>query len=468
MSKVVIKIENCYSWLKSDEAMVLEVLWKSLRFREKGYFHSRLYKQKVWDGFKDFFNKNSGKFLTGLLPEVLKALEILNIQPTLIDDRNTIKFKNESIDENFLPGITLYDYQVDLINKVIKNHRGIIHAPTSSGKSNVMVSIMKNLPYNCPTLVLANKKSLVEQNYNNIIKYNFDNVGRLYDKYKDPNIITCATAQSIHKIQPLLPKFKALIVDEIHENGSKTSKDIYNKLTNCSVRIGLSATPFKFGGTDKVQKYTIKGYFGPELKTKGKILTTKGLQERNILSSSKCIFYNINQPQLPYDIYLDAVKYGIAESYYFNKVVSILSQKLEGRTLILVDRLAHGDMLSNMIPNTLWVQGKDNLDSRNYVIEKLQNTQTNVIAIATQGIFNAGINVFVHNLINAAGGQADHQIIQRMGRGLRTAKDKDVLNYYDFMFNINEYLLEHSKKRYKILKEEGHEIEVKDIDFCIS
>jgi superfamily II DNA or RNA helicase len=119
-----------------------------------------------------------------------------------------------------------------------------------------------------------------------------------------------------------------------------------------------------------------------------------------------------------------------------------------------------------MIPGALWVRGEDNLETRKHVIGELQKSKKDVIAIATQGIFNAGINVFVRNLINAAGGQADHQIIQRMGRGLRVAEDKDMLYYYDFIFKINDYLLTHSKKRIKILKQEGHEVIVKDkIDF---
>ena len=76
------------------------------------------------------------------------------------------------------------------------------------------------------------------------------------------------------------------------------------------------------------------------------------------------------------------------------------------------------------------------------------------------------INVMVHNVINAAGGQADHHIIQRVGRGLRTAGDKDILNYYDFFFHNNEYLTEHSKKRVKMLNSEGHEVSVRDeLDF---
>ena len=53
-----------------------------------------------------------------------------------------------------------------------------------------------------------------------------------------------------------------------------------------------------------------------------------------------------------------------------------------------------------------------------------------------------------------------------MGRGLRTAWDKEGLNFYDFLFEINDYLKDHSKKRIKILTEEGHEVIIKEeIDF---
>ena len=142
-----------------------------------------------------------------------------------------------------------------------------------------------------------------------------------------------------------------------------------------------------------------------------------------------------------------------------------LAKSLRGRTLILVDRIAHGDALNKLLPNSLWVQGKDNAVTRKSVIKELQKAKGDLIAIATQQIFNTGINVHPNNLINAAGGQADHMIIQRMGRGLRTADDKERLNYFDFVFEINDYLEDHSNKRIDILKKEGHNVEIKEIDF---
>jgi superfamily II DNA or RNA helicase len=65
-------------------------------------------------------------------------------------------------------------------------------------------------------------------------------------------------------------------------------------------------------------------------------------------------------------------------------------------------------------------------------------------------------------LINASGGKAVHSIVQQMGRGLRLANDKEILNYYDFIYHINDYLLEHSTNRISVLKEEGHEVILKE------
>ena len=479
--KPVLKVQNCYSWLVGANGEVMTKLWQALRVRELGYEHSRLYKQRIWDGFTDYFKKESGRFLTGLLPEVTYALKYWNVDYDLEDSRNQVKFAYDSIGSDFLqqwmsdpskPKFNLYDYQVDLVNQVIKHKRGIVSAATGGGKTEIMISILKALPPNCPTLILANKKSLVEQNYERLKEWGFKDFGRLYDKYNEPNVFTCATVQSLHKIEKLLPHIRAVIVDEIHDMMSKQPKKFYSKLKNASVRVAVSATWEKFGGRDKSQRFSVKGHFGPVLKTQcfdavdGLVKTSK-LQERGILSKSNCIFYPISEPQLPYDIYLDAVTNGIANNWHFHGIVARLAQQCRGRTLILVERISHGDTLQGLIPDCLWVAGKDDLETRKDVIDKLSKTnKENAVAIATQGIFNAGINVQIHNLINAAGGQAEHIIIQRMGRGLRPAGDKDMLNYYDFIFDINDYLLKHSKKRVRILKKEGHEITVKEkVDF---
>ncbi len=459
----ILEIENQYSWFHSNDEDIKFILWKALRFRAKGYFHNVRYKMKLWDGYDDFFKRDSGRFLTGLLPEVRRALKYKEVTYTIKDNRAPFEFNVESIDSSFLKdsGVKeLRDYQVEYVNQVIKHHRGLITSPTSSGKTNTMKAIIKALPPKTPTLILANKKSLIDQNYEEIQSLGIDYVGKLYGTEKKPNFITCSTSQSAHLLKPVLPKIKVLIVDEVHEMMSKVPKKVYAALKNCVVRIGMSATAFKFGGKDESQKFEVKGYFGPEFVTEDGKLTTKALQERDILSSADCTFYRIGEPQLPYEIYLDAVTKGIAENEYFHKIVTNLVKKLKGRTLIIVERLEHGERLRQMMPQAHWVKGDDDLDTRREVIDKLKHESEDVVAIATSGIFNTGINVFCHNLVNAAGGQADHQIVQRFGRGLRRAIDKENLQYYDFIFEINEYLEKHSWKRVKILEKEGHRVDV--------
>lgn len=478
----ILRINNDYSFFLSEDMKLKTELWDRLRFRDKNYFHNRAYKMKKWDGFINFFALETGKFLTGLLPEVSAVLKHFNARYEIEDLRSKTGFAYKEIDKNFLNqwlpatnsvgdkinSLELYDYQVEMINQVIKHRRGVIYAPTSAGKSLVMLGILKTIAPNTPTLVLQNRASLAQQNYDEFVKWGLPNVGSLWGGSVKPNMITVATVQSVAKMEKVLPKVKVLIVDEIHDMMSTLPKAVYRRLKECDVRVAVSATPFKFGGKDSVQKFYVRGFFGPILKIKsaeGGVLTTSELQDRGILAASKCIFYPIREPKIPHDIYIDAVTRGIAESFYFHDVVTRLAKKQKGRTLILVDRIAHGDALHNLLPGSLWVQGKDTPETRKSVIKELQKAKGDLIAIATQQIFNTGINVHPQNLINAAGGQADHMIIQRMGRGLRTADDKERLNYYDFLFEINDYLEDHSNKRIEILKKEGHELEIKEIDF---
>ena len=50
--------------------------------------------------------------------------------------------------------------------------------------------------------------------------------------------------------------------------------------------------------------------------------------------------------------------------------------------------------------------------------------------------------------------------IQSIGRGLRKAKDKTRLEYFDFFNRTNFYLKQHSKRRLETLRSEGHDVAI--------
>lgn len=469
-------LRNVYSWLQTDETGFKEDLWRALRFRQKGYFHSALYKQRKWDGYQDYISKQSGRFLTGLLPEVELALRLKGIAYSTQDERDTVPFLPGEVDDQFLnqwlaPGrtpITLHDYQVDYINLISRTGRGIVRAPTRGGKSLVVIGSLKRLPPKTPTLVMTKSTDLCHQLYDDIAAWDFPELGKVIGSRKKdfcPNTITVANVDSVHKIANLLPYFRALYVDEVHLMGSKVPKEVYKQMEKASVRIGISATPFKDGGTDLCQKYDTKGFFGPAMLPGGRILTTKELQSRGILSSSKCVIYPVEEPKLPYHTYMDAVT-DTVEGLQFNEMVARLAKSRKGRVLILVERIQQGETLNKLIPGSRWIYGKDDADTRKEVIELLKSSKK-CVCIAQQVIIGTGLTFACHHAIFAsAAGRAEHGVLQRFGRGLTRSADKEDFVYYDFLFHTNDYLTNHSYRRIKVLREEGHEVEVKDeIDF---
>lgn len=237
-------------------------------------------------------------------------------------------------------------------------------------------------------------------------------------------------------------------------------------MMNAAIRIGFSATPFKWDKKkiNEVHKYTLIGHFGAVFKTgptSSGLLTTKDLQERKILSSSNCHIYPVDRPDLTYEPYQDAVKLGIEQNLHFHEIVRKLAKTCPGRTLIVVERIEQGQYLEQLIPGSTFIQGNNTLKEREPILNSLKEGERTVAIIMKQ-IITAGINVKIHDLINAAGGEGAHNIIQLMGRGLRTASDKDNLRYHDFMFNNNDYLRKHSEWRVEVLKKEGHDVTIHD------
>jgi hypothetical protein len=275
MSDTVLKVENVSSRLLTADQGLKDFLSTKLRFRPKNYFHNAAYIKKKWDGWKYFFNAKSGIFLTGLLPEVQAVLRFRKKEYVMVDNRQTPAWAYESIGQDFLNNwlpedfdpIELHDYQPDLVNKLMKYGRGIIKAPCGAGKTFIMISAMKCLPPKTPTLFLTKNAQLVHQNYTDMKRWGVENLGRWYGPYKEPNYVMCAT---IHKntfesLAKLLPKFKALIVDEVHEAMSDIPVEAYKKMVNAIYRVGISATPFKYNKKkiDDCHKWLIKGHFGP-------------------------------------------------------------------------------------------------------------------------------------------------------------------------------------------------------------
>jgi superfamily II DNA or RNA helicase len=94
------------------------------------------------------------------------------------------------------------------------------------------------------------------------------------------------------------------------------------------------------------------------------------------------------------------------------------------------------------------------------MLEAFSKGQLDILIAST--IIDEGVDMkSIGCMILAAGGKSLRQQLQRIGRGLRlNGIDGNSVMVFDFFDATNKYLLEHSKQRIKIFKEEKFDVKV--------
>lgn len=167
----------------------------------------------------------------------------------------------------------------------------------------------------------------------------------------------------------------------------------------------------------------------------------------------------MDKPDLRYETFQEAVRLGIEQNFHLHEMVRRIAGSCPGRTLVVVERIEQGEYLKGLIPGASFLRGSTKLRDRKPAIDALL-TGGRSVAIVMRHIITAGIDLKIHDLINAAGGDGAHNTVQLIGRGLRTADDKTKLRYHDFRFTNNDYLEEHSDWRMEVLGNEGHSVKL--------
>ena len=128
-----------------------------------------------WDGTVSFFSMGGVSYVN-LLPEMLPIIEADGYDIDLEDARTEYEIKFNQVDENTLSHkvwpknhpsagqpIVLRDYQIDTINKFLKNPQSLQEIATGAGKTIITATLsMMCEPYG-RTIVIVPNKSLVTQ-----------------------------------------------------------------------------------------------------------------------------------------------------------------------------------------------------------------------------------------------------------------------------------------------------------------
>jgi len=125
---------------------------------------------------------------------------------------------------------------------------------------------------------------------------------------------------------------------------------------------------------------------------------------------------------------------------------------LTGNTLVLVNRIDTGNKLIDLIPDAVFISGAVKLTDRKDEYDEVKTSDDKVI-VATYGVAAVGINIpRIFNLVLIEPGKSFVRVIQSIGRGIRTAEDKDFVQIWDITSTC-KYAKRHLTERKKYYKE---------------
>lgn len=459
----------------------------SARFQSK-------FKLGVWDGKIHYFTLTNQTYVN-LLPKIFEKLDMSKYEVEYVYPENFIHDPDlgNDIDEDFfapqvwykghrLEGqpIKLEEHQIRIVNTCINNHRCLISAATSSGKTLVSATLAKLCQPFGKVILVVPSQDLCLQSADEFKLLGLDTgiVGCGLREF-DHKVIVC-TWQTINSLErrakgskkvkenPLsaeeLQKLKedvvCLIFDEVHSAKSvQIGKVITETFKDVPIKWGLTGTIPK----EKSEYYCLLTSLG------GTAVEVRSheLQEKRFMASC-----NINCIRLVDDAifmdYEDEVNYLSTNdkrlSYIANLIKGITSS---GNTLVLLNRIVTGEILERKLndlgTDVVFLQGSVSTKKRKEQYKEV-NEVDNKCILATYGVASTGINIpRLFNLVILDMGKSAIRTLQSIGRVLRLAKDKTSANVFDIS-SVLKYSRRHFNERIKYYEDEQHPYHIYKID----
>ena len=177
----------------------------------------------------------------------------------------------------------------------------------------------------------------------------------------------------------------------------------------------------------------------------------------------------INLVPVPYEIkinkrsdnkYKNYYEFGIVKNRTRNNlIVKAVQRSLKAKetVLIIIERTEHGKTLQKMLKynkiEAPFVEGGTRTKERTSVKRQLKIKSQKVVICSK--VWKEGINIpSLNHVIIAHGMKEEKMVLQALGRGLRTTKNKTTIKITDFL-DPYKYLAEHSILRMQIYVNNG-------------
>ena len=428
-------------------------------------YYMPAYKLGRWNG-KVSFCDVAGRTYFQLLEKLLPIVVAEGYEITIEDHRHGWEFDFEHVEQTsydhvMWPArhphagepILLRDYQVDAINRFLDNPQCLQEIATGAGKTLITAVLSQKVEHLGRSMVIVPNKDLVTQTERDYKNLGLD-VGVYYgDRKEFGKTHTICTWQSLAVLEKDSKKGKAdipidefvedvvlVMVDEVHKAKADVLRDqLSGMFRHVPLRWGLTGTVPK----DEHEATGVMSALGP---VTGQ-LSSKELQDMGVLADLDINIFQMKDAPAGFNGYAQELKWLTTDPTRISEIGRIIeSIGQSGNTLVLIDRIKTGEMLSEMYPDWVFVSGSMKSKDRESEYDEVSETNNKVI-VATYGVAAVGINIpRIFNLIMIEPGKSFVRVIQSIGRGIRKAEDKDYVAVYDITSDL-KYSKRHLTKR---------------------
>jgi superfamily II DNA or RNA helicase len=249
------------------------------------------------------------------------------------------------------------------------------------------------------------------------------------------------------EIKELISNAKGIYFDEAHHAAAKVCEEVITKSKKAYYCFGGTATPSREDNADLM----LEGLFGSK---RGNI-TASFLIKKGHLVRPEIYFLKLKKKGSRAATYDQDYKENLMYNEERNKMIIAAAEKMKSLglpTLILVQRIDHGKLLESMIQDSIFIHGSSSKDKRSQILKDFENGNIKMLIAST--IADEGLDLPVlEALIHGGGGRSRNRIRQRVGRVIRTDKNKPNKRAIVIDFEDNGYYIsKHSRERKKVLQ----------------
>ena len=421
------------------------------------------------DGRIRLFNLFASTFPSGFVSMVLKAGADEGFNVQVLDRRVAPATADPDADTAWLR-----PYQLDAVAAVEARTRGILWMPTGAGKTEVAAALALKLPV--PWLFLVHRTNLGTQAAERYERRTGLLAGRIGEgtwNVPDDARFVCATFQTLARALEkrdaraiaLLDGAHGLIVDECHVLPAASFYRVALATPRAYWRVGLSGTPLARG--DRRSLLAV-GAIGPVIYK----LPTAQLVEEGVLAKPHIRMVHVSQT-IDAPTWQGVYGAAVVRSTVRNRVVVDCVLRAEKPSLVFVKEVSHGKLIEKALwragVKNAFVWGTSSSDMRDTKVRDLLAGRLDVLVCSV--IFQEGTDIpDLRSVVIASGGKSVIAALQRIGRGMRTAKDKTTFEVWDIAdkgcgcrglkHTSCKWLDKHTAARLKAYAAEGHTITI--------